>query len=480
MRFNSIPDLSNSEISDLGNLSWKVECHTMVLERKSLSPEKFFGPGMIYQAENGTLHFKLYVIREKRQPKMSQRLKAGQLIPDSAYFDLSATDSNGRTWKSKRIFLSRDYFIFGDTTVIDHQLFEISCTRRVPKKNITFKNDALSIWVFEDFEIPCNELTVKRTSIARKQAGYSGKLNAWKFRTLGINFLLVKHDEKYLTVRASTKLGNYPLLLEERALEALQFILGKPIPWTALKIQKKQTISIKISSKQQARGKPRLLPPLPVGPITEPGKRKVTTKYHRRLFECYLKHTLTSEQRRHPIWGYLNAVYEAGTSSYIDSEALALVVAIEGLVQTEFAELINLSDEDKEAISLLQKYIDEWEGNAIIKKRAKGAVSQFHNIRADDIMRKLEEMGAITSDQRKGWGSLRHPSAHTFQIGNLSGEKIRKLLPNVKILFYHLIFYAIGYRGLYTDVASLDWPLKEYKPNVQRNLNRMNQEVREQ
>ena len=53
-------------------------------------------------------------------------------------------------------------------------------------------------------------------------------------------------------------------------------------------------------------------------------------------------------------------------------------------------------------------------------------------------MRKLEEMGAITSDQRKDWGSLRHPSAHAFQTGNLTSEKMRKLLPNVKILFYHL------------------------------------------
>ncbi|MBI5842191.1 MAG: hypothetical protein HZB19_19055 [Chloroflexi bacterium] len=471
MLFNTMPDLLSSEIAEIKKLSWRVDCSSMAIKSRSQNPVNFYGPGTIYQTQNGELRFKLYVTRKKiKQNRITPHLRAGQVIPDSAYFDFSAIDHYGRKWKSERIRLRNSDFIFiENTAVIDEQLSEIACHARAPK-SLTYKNDSLAIWVFDDIEIPCNEMTVERRSIAHKRAAYSGILNAWKFRTLGINFLLIKKEKELLEVRCSTGLGKYPFLLEDRVIEALQFMLGRPIPWTIVRMQKRQNLITKISSKKHLIGRSRLQPPLPASSIVKPGTRRVTTKYHRKLFECYLMHSLTSGFKRHPIWGFLNAVYEAGTSSFIDSEALTLVVAIEGLIQSEFSGLVHLSKKDKKAISNLQTYIENWDGDTTIKKRAKGTISQFHRVRVGDIMLRLEKVGAITVEQKVNWEVLRHPSAHAFQTGSLSGDKMRELLPSVKLLFYHLIFYAIGYRGLYMDISSLDWPLKEYRPRALRKL----------
>jgi hypothetical protein len=32
----------------------------------------------------------------------------------------------------------------------------------------------------------------------------------------------------------------------------------------------------------------------------------------------------------------------------------------------------------------------------------------------------------------------------------------------VQVLFYRLVFHAIGYRGPYTDYSSLEWPTRQY------------------
>lgn len=70
----------------------------------------------------------------------------------------------------------------------------------------------------------------------------------------------------------------------------------------------------------------------------------------------------------------------------------------------------------------------------------------------------------MSKEQLKAWQKLRNKSAYSYQTHDLSGDEFIKLIFQVNVLFYHLIFYAIGYEGLYTDVSELGFPIKQYQP----------------
>ncbi len=46
-------------------------------------------------------------------------------------------------------------------------------------------------------------------------------------------------------------------------------------------------------------------------------------------------------------------------------------------------------------------------------------------------------------------------------------QEFLELSNKVLILFYHLIFFAIGYQGKYTDYSTIGWPVKDYKVTSQ-------------
>lgn len=77
-------------------------------------------------------------------------------------------------------------------------------------------------------------------------------------------------------------------------------------------------------------------------------------------------------------------------------------------------------------------------------------------------MKALEKAGAITKPQAKAWQTLRNKSAHSYQMHNSKNSKFVELIFQINVLFYHLIFYAIGYKGPYMDVSEIGFPIKQY------------------
>ncbi len=193
--------------------------------------------------------------------------------------------------------------------------------------------------------------------------------------------------------------------------------------------------------------------------------KKITATHHRKLFERYLQHVIEYDKSHHALWAQINAVYEASSGMFIDAQALTLTVAIESLLASEFSDLSKPSDSDIQAIKEAQAYFQAWTGRQDIKDRINGSMGQLKQARAGDKMRALVRVGAITEEQSKAWQKLRNASTHSYQTNSLSSDEFRKLLSQVEVLFYHLIFYTIGYRGPYVDFSSPGWPLKHYPAN---------------
>lgn len=459
------PDLSESDLKDIGLLQWRLECPRMTIKcRDRDARATYYGAGRIFLTNNGLLSFECYSHRERKTKKwdLGSQVKAGKLIPDRAFYDVIAFDRNGKKWLSSRT-IPKVHRTADGRAILRGEIDEIVTTGTMPDE-LKLSGSSIMFWVFEDIEIPTNRSTLLRKTIAgAKVKSTSGSHNAWQFTSSKIEYLLIKDGESRLTVRIKSNDQSFPDGFERRLVEAFHLVLGKPLNWMAMRVQEGQHIEVRIRRRIPWRG--RLDPPLPQMNIHRKDSNKLTPAYHRSLFHRFMRHVVHTKHFRHPIWGQLNAISESSASTFIDAKALTLTVAIESLLGSEFQSLGVPTRKTTESIKQISEHIQEWDGGPTIKARTLGMVGNLNYSRAMDKMRALTDKGAITKDQYEAWRKLRNPSAHSYLSSGLPTPKMVELLQKCEVLFYHLVFYSIGYRGPYIDYATPGWPLRSYPEN---------------
>ena len=439
------PLLKPFELDDLRMSSWCIDCPRMTLtECVSERPATYRGSGYIMQVHEGQLAFKLYCHGETDPRK-----------PGFAYYDLVATDSYAREWHSNQFVLDHGTKTALDTIVCEGRLSELVAAGELPPRGKGYSGSELYFRVFESVNIP--KSTAKGMHETKGRA-----LNAWKFRRCRTDFHAVERSTNLLEVSAKSSDDTFPEHFENRVLEALQFVVGHPIHWTVRTRRTGQTIEIRLRSKRALLPAASFRPPLRITLRTHPRTGKITAESYSRLFEQFLKHTLQDNRETSQLWGWLDAVYEASSAPFADAEALTLSVVIESLLANEFPDLGCPSKQDEEWIRNFIAFLASWDGPQALKSRIKGAVGNFCHPSASDRLHELASKGAITNKQRKAWQELRHPIAHSYQSPGIPAPRFHELLMDCRVLFYHLVFCAIGYKGIYTDYRMSDWPTKSY------------------
>lgn len=415
------------------------------------------------------LLLKLYGSRTEDQHKRLREMfeevrdtPAGALLPEDSYYTLEAVDSRGRRWVAKRL---RPKIT---STATGHPIAEaqISSLQTMTDIRQSPGGRSLTLYILEDVEIPTNDIVREETSVAggtKREKGY--RRDAWKFRACKIDFLLVRRRPKELEVQADTDI-EATSFLRERITEALQFLLGRPVPWSISLEASSGKLVTEIRSRAWLPPNARHRPPLHPNATTstEDSRKDPYAYYCRRLFERFLRHTLDSKELRHPLWGDLNAIYEASAGRFIDAHALTLTVVIEALLAREFP---NLGGPDKglrKGVAVVRKLIESTNLDSGSRARIKGAMGVLLSKSATSRLRELADRGAVTQLQKRSWRDLRNSITHAYQSSTLSSAELRKLLRVNEVLFTHLIFCAIGYRGLYTDYSSLGFPNCVYPP----------------
>jgi hypothetical protein len=257
-------------------------------------------------------------------------------------------------------------------------------------------------------------------------------------------------------------------MVEDRIVEALEFVAGHAVAFQIVLVRRAYTVETTVRTRRDGLATERWEPPLKQLHVAVPGKNRSTSRHHRRLFDRFFLNAIAGGTAGHSISGQLAAVREASASRYIDAYALTLTVAIESLLASAGRARVSRRPSAREIQTLLA-WMERWEGSDDLKARARGAVAQLRERRAGDVMRALAKKGAVTKEQYDAWQKLRNRSAHRYQLHSAtSPDELRQLLPQVVVLFYHLIFYAIGYKGPYTDYSSTDWPVREYPARAER------------
>jgi hypothetical protein len=445
--------LTAHEVVALRDGQFEANCPRMRLEQSVFkTPKVFSGPGIIRQTAENRLRFTLFagerLLPEEVLTRMSS-VPSGEIIPESEYYILYATDAHQRQWMSRNILPNLN-LVDEKVTFCTGDFVEMRHENELRKP---FKKDILFIRVFEDVDLPFNATTEITTSIAGRKSS-SDSLNVLHF-TAGDYEFCMHNESNSLLVTVWSGETRFPVDVETRIIEALQFVLARPVSWSVVTKYAGATQSVYIRLSRSGNSRPRIQPPITIELHND--------KPFCTLFERYLEYILPHSGRNlHPISAQMRAICRASASS-VNTEALVLSVAVEIILKYIDIQESKLSDDEKEWVKKIRKYVDACGAPERLCQRVGGLLGMLHEPSAADRLNALIDQDVITNDQKKAWQSLRHRTAHSSDLfDSLSVQEVILLCDTILVLFYHLVFYAIGYQGSYTDYSTIGWPSAEY------------------
>jgi hypothetical protein len=147
-----------------------------------------------------------------------------------------------------------------------------------------------------------------------------------------------------------------------------------------------------------------------------------------------------------------------------DAFALGLGVSIEGILNDEFSTIGQPSQALLDDLERAQDLIRKSSLPQQVKNRIAGSISSMAQSRPGDKFPALIASKQVVKKHVDAWKKIRNKSAHADVSNSIPLQQFIDLCQMNVVLFYHLIFSAIGYKGPYRDYGTPGWPLKDYPP----------------
>ena len=431
-------------VEQLRSGSFELDCLDMTLQERTSDATPISGAGNFSVASDGTLQVKMYA---RGAPPPLPQLPAGELIPRDSLYCLRATDLRRRQWTCDFLFPDKCDFSGSDSviraTIMD--LKHVEDYGAIP-------GDEVDLFAFGDLRVPVNAATeTKITSNDSETTSSNMDRAVVKMPTCRLDF----HNAPGL-LRATVDAEVLSEQTDDRLAEALQFILASPVHWSVLHRsgRGRQITSIRLRERMLAR--PRMHKP-----IQFLGSHDFTGSVWP-LFQRYYEFVSGANvDEWHPISIHL---YNAGQASAgsLDSQRVALGVAVEGIVASAFPEISERTSED--AIKSIRDHVEtwpglpDWPGREAFRERIRGLFGLLGRASAKDRMHALARRGLIESDDIKAWSRLRNYAVHPETVDPGVTRESLALIERVTTLMYKVVFARIGYEGAYTDYGAPGWP----------------------
>jgi hypothetical protein len=448
-------------IAALQKGTWELDCVNITLtQNDTAEPTVFSGPGYLRQGEGGTVEYKVYPTTSHEWNVWEKQFGGveGKLIESSRYYTLKATDRFGRCWEWWRTMpeISSSALETGVHHVIDGKTHELAFSRRSDVPEDVFN---LKMFFFADVEIPCNARTEVITLAGGERRQTSSLLNVAQFST-PIGEFHVSNQAGLVLVELDSGTP-LPAHIEIRIVEALGLVLARPLFWNVIERYENRIETVRVRG-QSIVANAKLLPPVGRGPIDMTGEVW-------RLFEKYLTFICAyPEDRFHPCSRHLFSALEASAGT-INAQALALGVAVEGIVKKLFPKAGSLPDGLKPKVKQLRKHFKKWEAlkdeqtKAALWKRVQDMLGRLLEVSTKSKLHALAAEKAVYEEHVEAWGAIRNTSAHGETPGSENLQTLVDLCHKVMVLMYHLIFRAVGFEGVYIDYSTHGWRSKRYR-----------------
>ena len=416
---------------------------------------RFQGAGCITQGNDGALEMTLYASQGPHQGQWFERKsasQAGQLIPQSELFELSAKDFYGRTWIARGIYPQPHYGV-PKGCMVKASLREIICTEST---RFTLKKGRVTLWILEELPVPCTMATETKTTINGETQLRSSRLNIAKVSSCGHDLEFEKGD-RLVEVRIACPDESCTAGVGSKVCEALQFILGRPVRWSIMRVEGQGSDSAHIRPLRQPVATGHVAPPLPLDNL-------LVARHLWKLFGKYLEMVMAYEPASwHPLSWYLYSLTESRTP---DGLALPLGVAVEGVLKTCYKELAVRDETIHKAVESLQEHLDTWTGPHKYRHRASSQIGMWLHANPQDKLNILQTAGLLTATDIAAWKKLRHGAAHGGNPDDRDFQELLTLCDQVLVLLYRLVLQYVGYEGQYKDYGKRGWPLCDFRPCV--------------
>jgi len=458
--------MSSKKLLEFFDKSFVISCPQMTLTQLvTNSPKVYQGSGSVTRTSSRQLELKLLYsdnvsyssflgeVFEDYGDKTGKIISdksagIGRLVPEDRYFDLNATDDQGRVWTSKRFLIDKSSQ--SNQITITAQLYKISHTAQV----LSDENPSLRLQLSEIINIPF--------SVGETKEGEPTLIDHVNFTACGYEFI-IRHESNGTLIEVTPNSGDLPAFIETRVCEALQFVVGVSISWSTLELKQsdQKTIAIQAESNRDSRDKQiKPLPPIRFNSID-------TNEDIWNLYAKYVCHILTyPKEEFHPMSGWVGRVIDAN-SPIVEKRILVLSVAIEGLLEIDiFKEklMINRAKTIKIQVSELLDKVEEMKLEKTLNDRTTNFLNSINAnpIRPIDKLNELSKEGLLDKKLVSSWKKNRDDFAHGRTIEREEIKKYSILCGQLNVLFNHLIFLIIGYTGKYTDYSEEGWIKKDF------------------
>ena len=435
----------NRIISDFKQRKLHIDFLEMSLVQNKPGKEaiSYKGKGYIQQTDDDVLTFKLYANETLNTDFAASfnrlnKIKSGELYSGDSYYTLSGVAADGAAWKAEHVLPDCDWHGEHANPIVHGKLSSITGGELLSDP----KSLAMHFFEKADLPVPIREV---------------------KFTAAGCEFHVESGHDSFI-VRAKSD-APLPEHFAMRVEEALRFLLAQSVTPRAIV----QPRGIVLTSTTLKSLMVRLGPPISRGSAAFLDKSWD-------LFGAYLVFVI--RQTKFANWnsctGYLHLAHEASANS-LDAWAMGLGVAVEGL-----ASLIDIEQDEaqkakrkveKERLKKLQDFIVKQVSSRkrlkAFTERIQGLVAGLASVRAIDRMKWLADHGGADPAHVEAWRKLRNRGVHPatkgdVDVASLDFQKMIDELHGVTVLLYHIVFHVIGYRGPYSDYATLSLPAKNY------------------
>lgn len=454
-------------LKDARSGSLFLDCLDM--ELKGNTPEKpgyFRGPGYIKQGESG-LEFKIYAKElenvDIRAMWTDPGPKAGELFRHEHYYSLFAVDNSGTRWTAGQIkpYPSHSSHPSPSSIVITGSIFELESRH---EDDFVYQLNHLTIAVYESVTVPFNTTTNYLKSKGNEEPEcFRTASEETEFRAAGCDFTVNMEDGVLLLSAKSAH--PFPELLEARVIEALLFVLGRPVWWRESNRSTGNTSRLRLRS--------RIITPTPIR-MKAPFYERFDSIYKNywRLFALYLEFVVTYEQPEfHPCSAFLLSVSQASSNS-AHGYALNLAVAVEGLVKHLHKDQRAKDPDYEKAVEAFKEHVASWpqldywaNQGGPNRERLIGLTNILNQGSPQDHLYRLAKENKLIKNHVIIWKELRTQAAHS--LDNPNSPQLQKLLRDIDtviVLMYHLLFHVIGYQGPYVDFSTVGYPTRIYPP----------------
>ncbi|MCH8685870.1 hypothetical protein [Pedomonas mirosovicensis] len=416
-----------------------------LLRQGSQEGEEIMGPGTLRQNIEGEIELKCHVGFDDPQRMIdlinrSQMSEAGALFAETDYYHVTATDAHDAVWDAGSVLINSSISLPMAAGVI-------RAKPKLLRRHTTVRTltSSLKLHFFDQAQ--------------RNWRGLIGGPYTVELDSLRVLLTVEQAREGQIKVLATCD-DAFPEAFERRLVEALQFVVGQSLHCAVVDVIAASSRTLSLYGATSHIRRVPSFPPLATH----------TTQYTSQLIgllRCYLRYlmALPDEGIWSPPSSFLSLLRRSSESS-IDGWLIGICVAVEGLAGLIEFEPSKLADE----LASFQENAAAWisaqgisDGN---RKRIEGLIGQLNTVRPRDRMMSLVPGGYLLEDDIKTWTKARNSAVHTRRAG-LADLKPRNLqksidqLHRIYRLLYSIIFYVIGYRGVYTDYAERGFPEKD-------------------